>query len=234
MSLLASSRGLTLPRSYHNAVVGSIGIVASWALNEITGTVARDEFGKVDGTYTGSPTLGVAGPLSKSPSFGFSAATGKYVSGTATSFPGGASPRTVAAWVQSSETATTQTIFQYGTDTTGNKFAFDWNPGAGVGLAIIGFTPDVSAANQTSTVDGNWHFVVATNDGVSGRIYEDAALLVTGAQVLNTTFTTTTFQIGQWSTQGIRWLGQISNVHLWSRALSGEEIAMYYRLGRGF
>ena len=44
-------------------VVNSLNPVAYWRLGESSGTVAVDETGNYNGTYVGSPTLGVDGLL---------------------------------------------------------------------------------------------------------------------------------------------------------------------------
>lgn len=68
-------------RSTWTEVVTSLSPTAWWRLGEASGTVAVDEIGAVNGTYTNSPTLGVAGMTPDGDTaVTFSSASTQYVS----------------------------------------------------------------------------------------------------------------------------------------------------------
>ena len=76
MSLL-----MTQPQRLRDAILDSPGLVAYYRFGDVSGTVAKDETGINDGTYTGSPTLGVTGMVNGDPNTAMSttSVSGQYV-----------------------------------------------------------------------------------------------------------------------------------------------------------
>ncbi|MBV8064680.1 MAG: hypothetical protein JOY73_04075, partial [Actinobacteria bacterium] len=153
--------------------------VGYWKFNEQSGTTATDSSGHgINGTYEGSPTLGVPGPIagdSADTAVQFAGVAGQLVSfGDNFDMPGN-QPFTVEVWVEPSSVPTTNFA----------KIAskFDTGPPQSDGYALslnasYGFSLDrwlngthTGAASYGHVVPGRWYYVVATYDGSTTRIY---------------------------------------------------------------
>ncbi|WNJ17010.1 LamG-like jellyroll fold domain-containing protein [Pontibacter sp. G13] len=107
-----------------------------------------------------------------------------YVAISADSFPAGGDPRTIEAWVQTTETGI---VFSYGVvpGFNGASVALYVSPDgyAGWGTGSPGF--DLVGAT-TLVNDGAWHHLAMANDGDSMRIYVDGDMEAIRAQTFST------------------------------------------------
>jgi hypothetical protein len=143
--------------------------------------------------------------------------------GSDPNLPQGASPRTMALWVQPvSSGGTPETFFNYGTFFNDQRFGL---------LAVnshdyfVGETHDL--AGGVTLTDGAWHHVAATYDGATLSLYVDGTLDTSSTLAgvtLNTTGTA--FAIG--TTVGVSsrepFHGNISDIRVYDRVLSSSEI----------
>ncbi|MBR8535158.1 T9SS type A sorting domain-containing protein [Carboxylicivirga sediminis] len=81
----------------------------------------------------------------------------------------GAGARTIAAWIKTSVTATSQCIASYGVSTTRNKFTFYVATGNVIRAEIVGNF----VLGTTTVTDGAWHHVAVTFDGATVKLYVD-------------------------------------------------------------
>ena len=226
--------------AYRDAVLAT-NPVAYWRLGEASGTVARDEIGANNGTYVGSPTLGVAGLLSGDPNtaVGFTQTAGKFVDITSAPLPLGGAARTLACLVQTSLNFR-QGFLGYGAAGANGAFNLEYLQG-GPGLSLIGYgVGDLYAWDGAALVDGVRHSIVATYDGTTVRLYRDGAQVAWGVRSLNTVSVGEASigrqsypdypdgQITYYETNGA-----VDEPAAWDRALTPAEIAGLYAVGMG-
>jgi len=152
----------------------------------------------------------------------------------------GSNPRSVSAWVKLDPSATADnTIYKGGTNGDGNDFTFLVRIVSDnqIQLYIRRFINDVWSENIT-IIPGEWFYATATFDGTttSGiKFYFNGKLKTTvngGASTFNTTLTNPT--IGDHiSQQGFHsyFKGDIDEVRIYNRKLSGSEIGDLFRSG---
>ena len=155
--------GLPVP-AYRQAVLAD-SPSSYWRLEETSGTVARDERGVRDGTYSGGVRLGVPSPLVGDQGRGIEldGQTGTVELGNVES------PRTIELWLRTGSTAggplfsNRNEISQFsfvGVLTAGNAFAYD--------------SAELPGIRWVS--DERWHHLVYVHDGLTGRLYVDGKL----------------------------------------------------------
>ena len=227
------ARRTLLSTSYRNAIINSLGLVGYWRLGETAGTVVRDQLGKNDGAYTGSPTLGVAGALSGDPNTAVTFASGKYAAGFASkmTLPG---TRTIIAWINSTSTARQGIVGTRGGGNTGAVLTANLSGAGNLSYYHTGTGATTKAGGLTT---GSWFQVGVTFNATGGGV----ELFVNGASIGTDTGIPTdgsdSFNgvIGDEDVSvGTPFLGTIDEVSMWNRVLTNAEIANLYRIGRGF
>lgn len=206
------------------------GLVSCWELNETSGSVAGDAHGTNDLTISGA-TINQTGKLDKCYSFDGNDHLYRN-SGLVSVFP-----FTLAAWFKTSTTPlATMTIMSVGDKDTFNKLV-----GFGVlttgKLVIYNYNSTfLSATSVASFNDGNWHLAVAVfNSSTDKRLYVDGSLvatLSTSCLVPAGIDNITTGKLARYVTDGY-FTGNIDQSAIWSKALTGTEIAALYNGGNG-
>lgn len=83
--------------------------------------------------------------------------------------------------------------------------------------------------------DGTWHYIVGTWDGSTANLYIDGSNVATGSYSGSITASSTLW-LGSTSEGNItnqRYLGQLDEIGIWSRALSPSEVTALYNGGAG-
>jgi hypothetical protein len=203
--------------------------------------------GLYDGTYIGSPTLGVSGAVTGgNTAVGFNGAS-QYVTGTTLGNIGSSlgSGMTVEAWVKKTNAASRNCIA--GTINAGISTFFEFvHNSASDGtfladslrLAIRG-SDGLTRSGATSSVglnDGNWHHVVAILNPSSLALYIDGAAKTVSSGVSSTPATFTNFDfpvgIGARNVRGTfdsLFLGTLDEVAIYNYALSSARILKHYQ-----
>lgn len=204
---------------------------AYWRMGEGAGIVAKDEIGSSHGKYVGSPTLttpSAVGDGNKAATFN---GTSQYIAIPDNDYLDFGDAFSIIAWIKR-------------TGTSGGAVHTIVSKGAGgYMLQIQGSDKlylekeDLQAIVESTTtiVDTNWHFVAATKDGATVKLYIDA-VDVTGT-VSNATIVNTTdpLNIGRRVSHGNAWWpGSLDEIALYPRALSAAEITAIYALRSGF
>lgn len=243
------------PRAPYTAAAQAMQPFALWRLNETGGTTAEDLVGNNDGTYTNGYTLGQEGLIPSEPnasSVAFNGSTGRVNVGTLGNFGsqiGANDGASIAAWVQTTNSATQQGVFG-GTSGAGlMSMTLQLNhtgPGTAPGRVrlMIRDNSNVSLAAHTSVdagvADGRPHLIVATVRPSTKTI----AIYVDG-QAMPMTYTAlgTLTNYGNFSrdlqiaavnqsagvTQFLH--GNVENVALFTRVLSAQEAQTLYQAG---
>ncbi|HEY1388128.1 MAG TPA: LamG domain-containing protein, partial [Ktedonobacterales bacterium] len=166
-----------------------------YRMGESSGTTLYDASGSgVPLTTSGSPTLGVTGPISgdtNDKAVSFASASSQYAaSATTTGLPSGAQAFALECWVKyAAHPATTQDVLTLG----------DRDAGAGHGHFVnITTTGFVNAGDGTHTVASNaalstgaWHHLVVVHDGVTLKMYIDGV-----AQTATSSYAPATSYVG--------------------------------------
>ena len=143
-----------------------------------------------------------------------------------TGIPTGNAPRTVAVWGKTTQ-ATNGSFFAItpATNIVGTQYDIFILSGKNY---FSGYGADLSG---TVTInDGAWHFLVATYDGTTLRLYTDGSPDGSAALTLNTTATIVNMGGVQNSPTLV---GTVDEVAIWSRALSATEVSQLYNGGAG-
>lgn len=212
--------------------------VATWPLNEGSGTVAHDtSFHGNTGTLQGSGATWTSGRFQKALAFD---GTGGDVNVPDKSILEPATNITVSAWVKASSSpgnfdyivdkgATGCLTASYGlyTGPNGGLIFYVSNDGQ-IGI----HSPDAG----TGVWDGKWHSVVGTYDGSSVRLYVDGTEVGSGTpDTGNIAYGLTTsndLQIGNYSGCSLPFSGSIDQVRVFDRTLGAQEIRTTVKLSQ--
>ena len=230
-------RGILTP-AYADAVL-SLSPVGYWPLDEAAGTVARDLDGTNNGTYVGSPTLGVAGPLvgdnSTAVTFNGSSQYVNCGSGVAVPVTG----ITVALFVKATAPGTARFIASRGASNQYSWFLYANTNGSVLWSCTNAASTDSRGITTAGVLDGNWHFVVGKFDGIiTPRLLVDA---VPGGSASGTLggggwhkASTAPVEIAARS-EASTLPGSLAHAAIWNRPLSDAEVRYLYdvALGRG-
>lgn len=210
--------------------------VAYWRLGEPSGTTAADEVASFDGTYTNTPTLGVAGALDgdADTAITLAAASSEHVE---VAHAAGINPSgdiTVECWVKFTSTATMVLVAKYGgpTDAKGWLLLAD---GGGVqfdGRTALGY---LSSGPSGAINDGEWHQVVGRRIGAVFSIAVDGVPVNGETESAQAIDTTRVLRIGRNTDpldETAYFDGSIDEVSLYDYALTEDRILAHYCVGR--
>lgn len=211
--------------------------LAYWRLGDSSGTTCADSSGYArDMTYSGSPTLGVAGALVDDVDTAVTFDGTNDMASIADAAWMDASSITCEAWIKTSVTTGNHAILfrdDQGINGGGRR-SFQFLQATDK-LRFVGLTMGVSADSTVVIADGAWHHVAATVDGSNIRLYVDGELDTTtamGAGIASSSepmyigFSGGYFGINNWYFDG-----QIDEVAYYGTALSGERIAAHHAAG---
>ncbi len=210
---------------------GASSLMASWRLNEGTGTTAGDSTGNNNtGSVTGTATWG-AGPANNFGAFAFNGAS--YISCGDSQTLNTSEAISVTGWFKTTQASTAlASIIRHDGHFTALQLAGDgtahtaiWNNGV---LNQVAF-------NWTYN-DGNWHHYASTYDMTQGvKIYVDGTLVASNAALLGPLSTATVaggsvtaptpFVLGAKEGGTEYFTGSLGLVGVWGRALSQNEIS---------
>lgn len=231
--VLANTALRPFPPDYREAMLVTAP-VEYLRVGEASSTTAVAVVG-TDGTYVGSPTLGVAGLLTGDSDTAVSVVGGKYMSVADAAIFGcfaGTNPWTIAFWWKDGGSGI-QYLFDKASADDASRVRFLWTGG---GYRVDRINSGGSDALTSSWVlDTNVHMVVATYDGATIRAYFDGN--PPGANTLASTrslpaLTTDVFfdsYVGGYNGA----TGTIDEPAIWNRALTAAEDAGLYAVGTG-
>lgn len=148
---------------------------------------------------------------------------------TAIGLPLGNAPRTLEAWVKTTNTAASTVVFNYGTPTNNQRCGMIVEGGTGR-LYFVGEFNDLQGTATSTVTDGNWHHIaVVYTGGTSGvlSLYVDGVFNTSAVKNLNTTGST--LRIGQraFPQTGEFFNGNIDEVRIWNVARTQCELKTY-------
>ena len=219
--------------------------VAYWRLGEASGTVAVDETGSHDGTYLGSPTLGVPGALVGDTDTGvtFDGSNENVTVGDVLDI--GLSDRTLEAWFKISALPSSSAYVMskaYAGPDNGRYAAgrIDSTTGKCSAFLHLNATGFQTAGSAASVVDGEWHHLVAVLDRsanldlyLDGTLEDSADISAGSGEDVQTPWP---FLIGAYAgsdgtTPFLFFPGTLDEVAVYDTALSAARIAAHYDAG---
>lgn len=220
---------------YPGLVLGTGGLASYWRLGESSGTTAADGQGSLNGTYTGTHTLGVSGAIAGTTNAAVRLGGGYVQVGDNLDFPGTAA-FSLEAWVRPTTIDTTfRRIVSKNRDEGGRQGYEFWVESTN-GLGFERFRDGVKDFVLVPAPALNtWSHVVATYDGSTMRVYVNGALGASAASTMSMTNNGASFRIGtdgQWA--GDVWLGDLDDVAVYTSALNATQVQDHFRCGRRY
>lgn len=218
----ASARTDLYRRAGFANLAAGLAPVSAWRLSEPSGTFADTGSGAIAGTANGTMTRGAVGLLSPADAdaaIDLDGSTGYVTFGDVYDFPALA-PFSVAFLMRPDATSG-RLVSKEGTDGWrifffGNTVLFDRHTGAG---------SDAASAASVSTT-GTTAFVVATYDGAQLLVYLNGVAGTPVASTRSLGGNANPLTIGRQANSSASYFdGRIDEVRIWSRALSGSEVA---------
>lgn len=212
------------------------GLIGYWKLDEGSGTSAADASSAgTTGTLTGGPTW-TTGRIGSAVDFD---GTNDYIDLGTPAVLDVESAHTIAAWVKTDVTNTSQSIFVSGSAACCGMEAqlrIEYNVGGGTYQFQFSHTDQSSALISDLPTDvqtGTWYHVVGTWDGAGVRkLYVDGALSAsdTGLASMTSEYNNEA-RIGyNHSITSEYFNGMIDEVRIYNRELAGEEISNLYQV----
>lgn len=228
--LTKSGRTISVP-----GWVDTTNVVGAWALHERAGTVSDDlTDGNHNGTYVGSPTLGVTGPTSDMETGVTLNGSSQYITMGDISTYEFVSAFSVQCWVKTTSGSGQAIVSKADGSSKGWRVVMNAS-------GTISFQALTSAAatvfNITTTGaynDGQWHHVVCTWDGTTGankvQIYVDGSVVKQGTASAGTPDANAEpFLIGaQSSSFLVKFTGSLMKVAVYNAELSSTQVATLY------
>lgn len=201
-------------------------------LGESSGTTAADSSGNSrNGTYVGSPTLGVAGAISgdANTAVTFDGST-QAVTVPSTGLPTTDVDQTIECWVKF--TSTTTGLFVAGRDVSSSTRGVCIRTGTVAGTLMCGNTVGTSPQSTGTYNDGNWHHVVGLRHQSAGtfELYVDNVSVASGTES-NSTLGASGFFVAERGNGTLRFPGTIDEAAYYGTALSSTRIAAHYAAG---
>lgn len=232
-----------LEYSGYRAAVLNTSPIRYWRLGELSGTIAVDQMGVGDGTYSPVPTLGTTGLLTAdiNTAVTMAAASRASVADAAALSLTTTGSLSIVAWINPSATTfgaivSKAAASQYewglfrGNDNglaADRVVAFVYNA-AGT-IRIFQATPAGSAPNSSTVM-----VAVTVTDNVSLNISVNNGTPATSTVwTLTSTNGTSTLDIGVQGDGGASFLGVADEIAIWDRVLSAAEITTLYNAGLG-
>jgi hypothetical protein len=213
--------------SEYAATVEADGAQNYWRLDETSGGTFADIVGGVDGTWTGSPTLGSPGGVTD----GDAAATldGSSQYGSVPPSIDFTNSMTVEAWVKTSDLSSNQSVV-WRQDTSEPSYGLEVEAGQPKALFNAGHFGVVTLADSNS-IDSGWHYLAATFDNGEATLYVDGTAVDSAETYFSqiNTFSDGPLLIGSFSSDGSGFFdGSVDEVALYPTALSYLQIANHF------
>lgn len=215
-------------------LVVSEGVRGYWRLGEASGVVAADEIGGYhDGTYIGSPTLGVAGLINGDLN-------------TACSFSGSSQRVDInnTGSIRLNENFSLEAWFKTSVSGQNTFFISSWrqsdSTGHGIGIYLNNIRAIYDGGGDLDIYtpqiyDGMKHHVVATYTGSSPnivvRLYLDGVLVGISSTLISVTNNSPFIRLAAAGDASLLYIGVIDEVAIYSGVLTPAQILAHYNLG---
>ena len=204
---------------------------AYWRLGETSGTTANDERSANPGSYINGVLLNQPGALASeaNPSASFDGVN-DYVSAPASSSLDMTSAVTVELWAKRrASTGTYQVLVgKPGDGQSKNENYGVWLNTGNRYQAYFGNGTTFATVQTSAVTDTNWHYVVATDDGATVKIYLDGVLKESTSTTLQLTANTKPLNFGRANSNAYFFNGWLDEVAIYPSVLSATRIQAHY------
>jgi Concanavalin A-like lectin/glucanases superfamily/Bacterial Ig-like domain len=217
---------------YKDAVLAD-GAVAYWRLGESSGTSAADESANANtATYTGGVALGQPGALAADQD---TAASFDGVN-DALSAPDAPSldlstGATIETWVKRAKSGWQVVVGKPGNGQSRFENYALWFDSSDYLRAFFGNGVTYSSISSSVPMDTNWHYVVATYDNATIRLYVDGTLNTTASGSIALTPNTQPMNVGRDQSSSYFFGGRLDEVAVYPTALTAARVGRHYELG---
>ena len=213
----AALAAVTLPTAAHAAAPGA---VASYAFDEGTGNTSADTTGN-GRTAALRSTSWTSGRFGRALSFNGTTSLAQVADSAALDLSGA---MTLEAWVRPDTTSGTATVLAKPRNRGGVSYGLELDGGKPAGFAYAGSSSRRAVAGE-AVQPGTWRFLAVTYDGSSLRTYLDGEQVAAVPASGTLRRSSNPLEIGGSSVRDEGFDGAIDNVRVYSRALSGAELA---------
>jgi RHS repeat-associated protein len=220
----------TGPTSTYASTIAADGPAVYYRLGDPSGNSAADSSGNgSNGVYNGSYALGGTSALTNDADTSLSLTNGNVQLAGGTGLPSGGSPRTIEAWIKTTNT-NYQVVAGYGTANNVHHY-FEVRV-SGSNIQIVTSSDDPVITGPYSLADGNWHHLVVTYDGnTTATVYVDGRIAGTAqfSGALITTADANGLMVGQdsWCNCSDQFVGNLDEVAIYPYALSTAQVSTH-------
>jgi hypothetical protein len=203
---------------------------AYWLLNESSGATAADELGSNPGSYN-AVTLNQPGALASEveSSVSFDGAQ-SYVKVPASSSLDMTAAVTVEFWAKRRTISGTYQVVvgKPGDGQSKNENYAVWLTSGNRYQAYFGDGTSFVSVQTPAITDTNWHYVAATDDGSSAKIYLDGVLKQSASTTLKLTPNTKPLNVGRANNNQYFFNGWLDELAIYPTALSSAVVQAHY------
>ncbi len=223
-----AAAGMSHANTAYAAAVLADNPISYWKMDEPSGTNAVD-YGSANlaGTYTNSPTLGVAGPLTGVTAVTFASASTQYMNRADAAAYDVGDVVTLEAWVKRANAASDHAVLSMGAGSAYMRVAATTNT-----IQWIRSQNSLMCTSTGPIGNGVWTHVAVTKNGATLKIYingVDVTGAVTNSTLVNPTVPT---RVGSDTTAGSvtgdLMNGSIGQAAIYGTALSAARIAAHF------
>lgn len=216
---------------YSTAVLADSPLVY-YRLDESNGTTANDISGNGNnGKYTSKVLLNQSGATGD----GDAAIAGNgrtLINGGGSMLPSGTAPCSVEVWFKTTATPSSpygSTLVAWGAESGNEMFGLKVYSSTQMKLTNWTNAYLFTVPTGANTLDGKWHYVVATFDGSNATIYYDNHNLGTQAVSFNTTLSSIGLVLGsQTGNNDSPYNGSLDEVAIYNKVLTATQISAHY------
>ena len=210
--------------------VSTTALIAHWKLDEVGSSTVNDATpnGNNGSTRNGAALVAGGFPGARFPNAGSLRLDGQddFVEITNKNIPGGAQPKTLAAWFKATnpDTIPIRNLIALTNESADSGIQLGLDMGRVAAWFFGDLGPRVVAGSK---VDTGWHHAVYSFDGTTHRLYYDGNWvddLVTPSPAAATTRT----RLGTWKAPEEMFQGLIDDVRVYARALSPAEVMVLF------
>jgi hypothetical protein len=139
---------------------------------------------------------------------------------------------TQSGWIKTNNVSTYHSIVSWGEHSPQKDRTLWLQVSTGRVALYFYSTTDNMITGTKNCADNNWHYVVGTWDGTTGKVYVDGYLENSGSLTAST-YTYSSTNIGRNIIGNYNFNGNISQVSIYNRALSAAEVKQNYDAFKG-